>query len=67
MSNDELRRLRFNGLVDEIEFYLYKIADGFKLSVVQKKKLAELRDTICAFGEVGEMYAKECDNVLKAA
>lgn len=65
MSDNELKQSRFNGLVDQIEFYLFKAADGFTLSIQQKKHLTELRDTVCVFGELGGMYAEECNKVLQ--
>lgn len=67
MNEKELKRMRSGGLIDQIEWYLYRVDDGFKLSADQKKHLAELRDTICVFGELGELYAEECDEVLRAA
>ena len=61
---DNIVKTRFEGLVETIDYYLWLVFDGHKLSKEQIKQLKEAFDTICCFGEVGEQWHDLAQEIL---
>ena len=65
----EIYNSRLTGLTDAIDYYsnLYKekfLPFGKILSDTQVIHLQKLRDTVCTFGEIGQMRAKIANKLL---
>ena len=65
----EIYNTRLAGLTDAIDYYCYLYKEKFLpfgkiLSDTQVIHLQQLRDTICAFGEIGQMWAKMANKLL---
>lgn len=56
---------RYEGIIDQIDFYQWVRYDLGKLSPAQKKHLIELRDMISVFGERGEKWHNLANELLR--
>lgn len=63
MNWEEIKESRFNGLIQQIDFYDWK-AESAKLSKEQIKHVKELRQMVSAFGERAQKWEQLCDEIL---
>lgn len=61
---NDVKEPRFYGLIEQIEFYVWKVYDGAKLSKAQIKHVKELKQQICVFGERAQKYEELCNEIL---
>ena len=66
---EEIYNCRLSGLTDAIDFYSYLYKEKFLplgkiLSDTQVIQLQQLRDTVCTFGEIGQIWAKIANKLL---
>ena len=61
---NNIKEARFNGLIEQIEFYMWKVFDGAKLSKAQINHVKELKQQICVFGERAQKYEELCNELL---
>lgn len=60
----EVIEKRYNGLIDQIDFYFWMQNDNGKLSEAQKQHLTELSNAIQCFGDRAEKWVKRANNIL---
>lgn len=59
-----MKQTRFEGLINQIDFYAWKVFDGCKLSKEQRKHLKELQQQTSVFGKDAEKWVNLCDELL---
>lgn len=64
MDWKDIKESRFNGIVEQIDFYAWKFHEVGKLSLAQKKHLKELRQQISVFGERAQKWEQLCEEML---
>lgn len=64
MIQTDIKESRFHGLSEQLDMLLWKFHDTGMLSKLQRKQMVECADTIRCFGELGESYYNEVQNVL---
>lgn len=60
----DLKKSRFHGLLEQIDWLLWKFHDTKKLSTPQIKQLKECANTILCFGELGKEVYNEAIQVI---
>lgn len=63
--DEEIRKSRFDGLVEKIEYYSYMFDKNGTLSKEQITDLLNVRDTIMVFGTYGAKWASFADEILQ--
>ena len=63
--DEEIRKSRFDGLVEKIEYYSYMFDKNGTLSKEQISDLLKVRDTIMVFGTYGAKWASFADEILQ--
>jgi hypothetical protein len=64
--DEEIRKNRFDGLVETIEYYSYIFEEKGTLSKEQISDLLRVRDTIIVFGPYGAKWASFADEILQS-
>ena len=63
--DEEIRKSRFDSLVEKIEYYSYMFDKNGTLSKEQISDLLNVRDTIMVFGTYGAKWASFADEILQ--
>lgn len=63
MNWNNVKESRFNGLVEQIDFYAWK-AESAKLSKEQINHVKELKQQISVFGERAPKWEQLCDEIF---
>lgn len=63
--DEEIRKNRFDALVEKIEYYSYMFDKNGTLSKEQISDLLKVRDTIMVFGTYGAKWASFADEILQ--
>lgn len=61
---DSIIEQRYNGLTNQIDFYLWLHNDNGRLSLHQKQHLTELKNTICVFGKRANKWVELVNELL---
>lgn len=60
-----IKETRFNGLIDEIDFYSWVYYDKGFLSKEQKKRCSEIKNILYVFGSRAKKWINLCNELIK--
>ena len=64
MQNTQIRQSRFSGLTDIIDYYAWRLHDGYSLSNEQRSQLKETIHSISVFGEEAQPWVQMGKEIL---